>query len=363
MIYLVDTIGEETGMHLYDEAFVKEMQHIGVNAIAVSNYEDSYSIPVLKNFYRSSKVDKISMLILSWLKMLFFYSRHWREIFVYQSFGLRYIDMLFVLIFFNKKRLFVIVHDVVEITNGNGQGLGIKYKLQKWVYRHCVTNVICHSNQSENDLKNIINFKGNVIRFPHFRYHFNKNFKLSLVDKTVIDAIDKSKTNCLFFGQLRETKGIDILKNAIEELRGNNNINIIIAGQDKDDMMNGVTIPNNTKCILRRINDDEMSFLFSSCDMVLLPYKEIYQSGVLETVIHFGKYAIMSDCVAFKEVNDRYPSFGTIYKPNSGYALAECIKQKAGENFDYSVEDNRKYDIDHNAERLVVEMEKLMHTR
>ena len=135
MIFLIDTIGKETGMHLYDEAFVKGFENAGKNLIVLSNYKDNNVRPLIRNFYHRGKVGNIILLSLSLFRLSCFRLRHMRDIFIYQSFGLRFIDILFILFILGRQTLFVIVHDVFEITNADGTPSGIKYKIQKWMYK------------------------------------------------------------------------------------------------------------------------------------------------------------------------------------------------------------------------------------
>ena len=357
---LIDTIGKETGMHLYDEAFVKGFEDAGKSLVVLSNYEDDNVKPLIKNFYHRGKVGNISFLLLSLFRMFCYRLNHIHDIFIYQSFGLRFIDILFILLFWGDKRFFVVVHDVYEITDANGIPFGIKYKIQKWTYQHCIKNVICHSHQSIEVLKKDAHFTGNIIYFPHLRYCFDKTYKVESLSQEVLNTIEKNKINCLFFGQLRPTKGVDVLKDAINILKDNEDINIIVAGQDKARLMIDDETPKNVRKILRRIDDNELNYLFSMCDVVLLPYKEIYQSGVVESVIHFGKFAIMSDCRAFKELITLYPSFGVTYSPNNGETLASCIIEQINQRRNYEKVDIDRYSADHDVKILIKKIDEIL---
>ncbi len=355
MIFLVDTIGKETGMHLYDEAFVKEFAREEFEVRVLSNYSESYSIPLLRNFYHSGKAGNVILLLYSWVRLFLFYIRHRKDVFVYQSFGLRYIDIAFLLIFWRTKHLYTVIHDTFEITNSKGTLSTRKFVIQKWVYNHWMKKIICHSEQSVETLKKKCDYSGQIILYPHFRYHFNKCFDLSKVGEDVKSSIKKGNKNYLFFGQLRISKGVDVLTESFKYLTDNDDLNIIVAGSDKGMLMSNVEVPSNVVKILRYIKDDELNFLFTKCDAVLLPYKEIYQSGVLETVIHFEKYAVMSDLCAFKEVVLKYPSFGTIYSPNDGKSLANCLKSLVLHS-GYSESDKLSYEKAHDIKILIAQM-------
>lgn len=356
MIYLIDTIGNETGAHYYDEAFAEAFENKNIDVKILSNYKSARCIPLINNFYHSGKVGNIILLILSWFKLLWFYLNHQKDTFVYQSYGLRNIDIIFLAIFRNSNNLYTIVHDVFEITNVESSSSDWKFRIQKWVYQHWIRKAICHSRQTVSDLQKNCNYSGAIIFYPHFRYSYDKDYKLSLVAEDVRSSIKRGKLNLLFFGQLRLSKGVDVLIESFEYLKDNSDINIIVAGSDKGRMMVDLEVPENVVKILRYINDDELKFLFSNCDVMILPYKEIYQSGVLETVIHFEKFAIMSNIKTFKDSIEQYPSFGKIYSPNTGKKLAESILEINICDFNYSEEDKIKYEKAHDINILINQM-------
>ena len=51
-INLIDTIGVETGMHKYNEAFVTLCKKEGVKVNVISNYNDKNVTLLLHNYYR-----------------------------------------------------------------------------------------------------------------------------------------------------------------------------------------------------------------------------------------------------------------------------------------------------------------------
>lgn len=358
MIYLIDTIGNETGMNLYDKAFHDEFRKKDIDVATLSNFEGDGVLPIIHNFYHGSRVKKILGLAKSWAKLFCFKMNHPNDVYVYQSFGLRFIDIIFLVLFVRRRKSFIVVHDVFEITEG--QKGGFKYKLQKFVYTHWVKNIICHSEQAIETLRNEAGYNGNVLYYPHFRYNFSKFFNEAEIIDEVKNTVEPDKVNMLFFGQIRETKGIDVLIDAFEHIEKIENLNVIIAGSDKSEIMKSVRLPKNVKAICRYIKDEELNFLFTKSQVVLLPYKEIYQSGVLETVVYFQKYAIMSDVTSFRVFVEKYPSFGITYTPNNSLALTECIKQYMTNSCEYSAYDIQKYKDDHDIDILKKQMDTIL---
>lgn len=274
--------------------------------------------------------------------------------YVYQSFGLRMIDQFFIRII-GRKNLFVIVHDIFEITGTNGEDARKVQKID--FYQKRIPAIICHS---ENALQTLHDFgyQGRTIYYPHFSYEFSKEINPLEVAAEIKEAVETDKINFLFFGQLRQTKGITILQQTIDILKQKDfEGNIIIAGMDKEHFIDETQQPSFVKTILRYITDSELNHLFSTCQYVLLPYTEIYQSGVLEVVIYFRCPALMSDIPYFCQMVDDFPSFGHLYHPNTPEALAELMTMMTKGNVtrgDYFVEkDIAKYNELHEPSRLI----------
>jgi len=133
------------------------------------------------------------------------------------------------------------------------------------------------------------------------------------------------------------------------------NLNVIVAGTDKQNLVN-LDNKRLTK-VLRYINDDEMMFLYSRCDYVLLSYKEIYQSGVMESMLYFKKPGIMSDVEYFSQISERFPSFGIVYSPNNAERLAGVIKDICDGLYDshefYKANDVERYNEAHDVTKVI----------
>ena len=104
----------------------------------------------------------------------------------------------------------------------------------------------------------------------------------------------------LCFGLMRPYKGIDVL---LDAWRGVENAELWIAGMPRMDISSLCeTAPPNVRFVPRFINDDELPAYFQRADLVVLPYREIDQSGVLFTALAFGKPLLLSDVGGFPEV-------------------------------------------------------------
>lgn len=111
---------------------------------------------------------------------------------------------------------------------------------------------------------------------------------------------ETEKPVVLCFGLMRPYKGIDLLLDAWREIDG---AELWIAGMPKFDISHlRRAAPANVRFVPRFIDDTELPAYFQRADLVVLPYREIDQSGVLFTALAFGKPLLLSDVGGFPEV-------------------------------------------------------------
>jgi D-inositol-3-phosphate glycosyltransferase len=122
---------------------------------------------------------------------------------------------------------------------------------------------------------------------------------------------DDEKT-ILFFGRIRPYKGVESLLAAFQLLRASDSkYRLIIAGEPKkgsEDYLDEIrrTIsrdfsPGEIVLKFQFIPDDEMELYLKAADVLVLPYKDIFQSGVLFLAYSFGLPVVATDVGSFRE--------------------------------------------------------------
>ncbi|MHB8242619.1 MAG: glycosyltransferase family 4 protein [Solirubrobacteraceae bacterium] len=118
-----------------------------------------------------------------------------------------------------------------------------------------------------------------------------------------VDAPDLPQTDkpvVLCFGLMRPYKGIDLL---LEAWRGIDDAELWIVGMPRMDISAlRAAAPPSVRFVARFVGEDELPSYFERADLVVLPYREIDQSGVLFTALAFGKPLLLSDVGGFPEV-------------------------------------------------------------
>lgn len=122
-------------------------------------------------------------------------------------------------------------------------------------------------------------------------------------------GLDSAYRYILFFGLVRAYKGLDLLLEAFADIRfRDGKIKLIIAGEyysDKTvytDLINKYSLEKDIIQIDKFIQDSEVKYLFSACDLVVQPYKSATQSGITQIAYHFNKPMVVTDVGGLSEL-------------------------------------------------------------
>ena len=144
--------------------------------------------------------------------------------------------------------------------------------------------------------------------------------------------IPQEKKVLLFFGMIKSVKGLDVLLKAMPEIiKSNPNILLLIAGKPwrddfskYEDLINNLKIRKYCQLEIKFIDHKDVSSFYSASDIVVLPYRKIYQSGVLMMSLSYKKPVVVSDLPSFKEVVEDKKTVVFFLAENSS-SLAEAI--------------------------------------
>ncbi|NOZ47729.1 MAG: glycosyltransferase [Chlorobi bacterium] len=118
-------------------------------------------------------------------------------------------------------------------------------------------------------------------------------------------GLDLSKKIVLFFGIIRDYKGLDLLLKSVKMLP--DDYQVVIAGESYGSFDKYLEIIDNekikNKIILKNeyISDNEVSTYFSAADVCILPYKSATQSGITYISYHFDLPIIATNVGGLKE--------------------------------------------------------------
>lgn len=155
-------------------------------------------------------------------------------------------------------------------------------------------------------VKDLLDIKPDAVHttLPHPIYtHFGE--KLAREDAEALLGLQSGKKNLLFFGLIREYKGLDILLRAFNTL--DDSYQLIIAGEpygsfDKyQQIIDESPFKNNIHLFPDYIRDSEVKRFFSAADVTVLPYRSATQSGISSISNHFEVPMIVTDVGGLKE--------------------------------------------------------------
>jgi len=139
----------------------------------------------------------------------------------------------------------------------------------------------------------------------------------------------------LFFGQIAPYKGLELLISALNLLKTNgDNYRLIIAGKVKATyekywqmirtMIKECELEAHITERVEFIPDEEVEVYFKGADVLILPYRDIYQTGVLYLSYNFGLPAIATDVGSLNEEIVEGQT-GFVCKPDDPEDLAKKI--------------------------------------
>ncbi|WP_223578733.1 glycosyltransferase [Sphingobacterium sp. GVS05A] len=164
---------------------------------------------------------------------------------------------------------------------------------------------------------------------PHPLYD-NYGLHLSKLDARKLLNIDQQDRVILFFGFIRQYKGLDVLLEALADARVRDlNIKLLLAGEFYGDPAPYLALIKKhhlEKSIYMHtdfIPNQEVGRYFSAADCVVLPYRSATQSGITQVAYHFDLPMIVSNVGGLPElVQDGY--VGYVVEPNVN-SIAEGI--------------------------------------
>jgi glycosyltransferase involved in cell wall biosynthesis len=147
-------------------------------------------------------------------------------------------------------------------------------------------------------------------------------------------GIAEHQQTLLFFGRIGPYKGLELLAAAFQET-GHPDRRLIIAGTAKErseEYLSGILRKLREQAerglVISRVQyipDRDIELYFKAADAVVLPYTQIYQSGVLFLAYSFGVPVIASDVGSFRE-DVVEGQTGFLCKPCDAADLARAIE-------------------------------------
>ena len=153
--------------------------------------------------------------------------------------------------------------------------------------------------------------------YDHYGALIPKNEAIQLLQ------LDPNFKYVLFFGFIREYKGLDLLLEAFADRRLQDlGVKLVVAGEFYGspkpymDQIDSLKIADRVVLKTDYIPDEEVNRYFRACDIVAQPYKSATQSGVTQIAFHFEKPMLVTNVGGLPEIVPN-GKIGYVVEPNA----------------------------------------------
>ena len=143
-------------------------------------------------------------------------------------------------------------------------------------------------------------------------------------------GLDPKRKTLLFFGLIREYKGLDILLEAFARLGGE--YQLVVAGEPYgsfepyEKIIERTLTRDRIHLSLSYIKDSQVAAYFSAADLVVLPYRSATQSGVSSISFHYEVPMVVTDTGGLRQtIKDT--GAGLLARECSAEAVEEAIRE------------------------------------
>lgn len=226
------------------------------------------------------------------------------------------------------RKVVVTVHDVESFAGAGASARGVISRIYGFA-----DHFIVHNQTSRQELISSLGADAaRIAVIPHGNYLDTLGSVPSVADARHALGIVASAKVALFFGQIKQVKGLDLLIGAMPEVASAvPDVVLVIAGRpwkndfaQYQDQIEQQGISARCKLHIRFIPDSEVGLFYAAADVVVLPYRHIYQSGVVLLAMSYGRAVLVSDLPGMTEIVSDGDT-GYIFRSGSKAALADAL--------------------------------------
>ncbi len=304
-IAIVDHVGMKAGMDCYDLGLCEALNLEGYNSSVYSNFSGPADLS--KKVFRFRVHENLFSLI----RLMIAYFRLASELkskdtdyCILHGFKFGFLEWLFMrAIAGSHAKIFLIVHDPESLI---GKKTSNNWKTGMFLLAH---KIIVHNNYCHEVIKKDLaaELAAKVAVIPHGNYNAIFESSEKVEQFRIENSLPQEKKCILFFGQIKETKGLDILLEAFAKT--DRKCYLIVAGRMRrhsfekyELLISKYDLKEHVKLIIGYITPEKRNILFQLADAVVLPYRKVYQSGVMLMAMSYGIAVIASDLAPNKEV-------------------------------------------------------------
>ncbi len=242
-----------------------------------------------------------------------------------------------------------------------------RFPLDRFLTRMVLKRADGYIVQSHLDEKDLLTVKpdANYVVTPHPTYNAFKMKNMSRAEARELLAVGHDSPMLLFFGFVREYKGLKYLLDALPEVKKRiPDISLWVVGDfgdDKDVYLEQIErnrIGDNIRLVEGYVPDQEVEKYFAAADLVVLPYVSATQSGIVQIAYGFDKPVVVTDVGGLPDVV-RHKETGYVVPSGNAQEIAKAVISFYQEDRETDWESNiRKQAAEFSWETMVERMEK-----
>ena len=242
-----------------------------------------------------------------------------------------------------------------------------RFPLDRFLTRMVLKRADGYIVQSHLDEKDLLTVKpdANYVVTPHPTDNAFKMKNMSRAEARELLAVGHDSPMLLFFGFVREYKGLKYLLDALPEVKKRiPDISLWVVGDfgdDKDVYLEQIEknrIGDNIRLVEGYVPDQEVEKYFAAADLVVLPYVSATQSGIVQIAYGFDKPVVVTDVGGLPDVV-RHKETGYVVPSGNAQEIAKAVISFYQEDRETDWESNiRKQAAEFSWETMVERMEK-----
>jgi len=186
--------------------------------------------------------------------------------------------------------------------------------------------VIVHSGTGARRMKDVVGIPAERVRvIPHGTFDYLTDLPEEAPLPVELEGAEGPVV--LFFGLLRPYKGIDVLLDAFRGIKG---AELWIVGNPRMDIAEleaaAGKLDVRVRWLPRFIQDTEIPAIMRRADLLVLPYRDGEQSGVLYTGLAFGKPMVISDVGGLGDIAREHDA-ARLVQPGDAAGLAQALEE------------------------------------
>lgn len=323
-VAIIDPVGSKAGLDHYDLSLLNQLKEMGCDTLLFSNFQSDYGKAYFDHREKHSVLSVVSLF------------RKYRRV-IKECRKRRVKNIIFHVFHFNRMdewvlrkasdsgfNVVLIIHDVESFIYSSS-----KSRIQK-ICRYA-GHLVVHNEFTKNELLKILGENGPVIinQIPHGNFSVLAKEKIPQNEARKRLSFPVDQPVILFFGMIKPSKGLDVFLEALPLINGS--VRSVVAGRMRghdfhpyEKIIQRTSMQDKIDLRIRFIPNDERNLLFSAADVIVLPYRKIYQSGVLLMAMSYGLPVVASNLPAMREII-RDGENGILFRDGQPQELADKI--------------------------------------